>query len=117
MVFGSEGATANAPIEATGWPSKIGVQTTPASVGFQIPPSTDPKKKVAGSPGTPATATTRPPRKGPISRHLSPFTSSGGTAWARTATVNSKKEQAGIPRFKHDRNLRKLGDPRFGHSV
>ena len=43
MTLGFEGATASAPIEAIGCPSKIGVQVTPASVVFQMPPPTEPK--------------------------------------------------------------------------
>jgi hypothetical protein len=43
MILGLDGATANAPIEAVGCASKIGVQTVPASVVFQIPPLTEPK--------------------------------------------------------------------------
>jgi hypothetical protein len=36
--FGSEGATAIAPIDDTGWLSKMGFQCAPASVVFQSPP-------------------------------------------------------------------------------
>jgi hypothetical protein len=43
MVLGSDGATAIAPIEPTRWLSKIGVQTVPLSVVFQMPPFTAPK--------------------------------------------------------------------------
>src|ERR1700682_3063442 len=108
MVLGSEGATASAPIEPTGWPSNMGTHTTPASVVFQIPPFTEPKSKVVESPGTPATATTRPPRKGPIKRHLSPFISSGGTGWAIAVTAKNRKKKAKMRWFKHDQNLCKL---------
>ena len=38
MTFASDGATAMAPIEETGWPSKIGSQCAPASVVFHSPP-------------------------------------------------------------------------------
>ena len=40
--FGSDGATASAPIDCTGWPSKIGAQCTPPSVVFQMPPDAAP---------------------------------------------------------------------------
>src|ERR1039458_9352348 len=83
MILESEGATASAPIEATGWPSKIGVQTTPAF----------------------ATATARPPRNGPMRRHLSPFTSSGGTDWATAVMVSNRKAHMEIGRAKRDLNL------------
>jgi hypothetical protein len=43
MIFEFEGATASAPIEATGCESKIGVQVRPAFIVFQTPPPTDPK--------------------------------------------------------------------------
>ena len=42
-VSGADGATAKAPIDATGWPSKTGVQTRPASTVFHTPPLTWPK--------------------------------------------------------------------------
>jgi hypothetical protein len=38
MVLGSDGATAIAPIEPTGWLSKIGVQTVPAIGGLPDAP-------------------------------------------------------------------------------
>src|SRR5207245_10429530 len=37
------------------------------------PPATGPNYGTLGSPGTPATASTRPPRKGPIKRHFIPL--------------------------------------------
>jgi len=43
MTSGAEGATAIAPIEATGCPSKTGFQARPASMDFQTPPLTAPK--------------------------------------------------------------------------
>ena len=41
-VLGSEGATASAPIAATGCLSKIGAQRLPPSVDFQTPPDAAP---------------------------------------------------------------------------
>ena len=41
-VVGSEGATAKAPIAATGWLSKTGVQFSPASTVFHTPPDAAP---------------------------------------------------------------------------
>src|SRR5580693_6448422 len=72
MIWGLDGATSSAPMEATGWLSKIGVQTVPASLVFQMPPPTEPKKNVRPSPGTPDAATERPPRKGPANRQFNP---------------------------------------------
>ena len=40
---GSEGATASAPIDAIGWPSKIGSQVRPAFSLSHTPPPTAPK--------------------------------------------------------------------------
>ena len=40
--LGSDGATASEPIDCTGWSSKIGVQLTPPSVVFQMPPDAAP---------------------------------------------------------------------------
>jgi hypothetical protein len=42
-VFGCDGATAIAPIDAVDWESKIGVHTRPPSIVFQTPPFTAPK--------------------------------------------------------------------------
>ena len=55
--FGSEAATASAPIDATCWPSKIGVQWTPPSSVLKMPPDAAPAYATLESPGTPATAT------------------------------------------------------------
>jgi hypothetical protein len=42
MTFGSDGATAMAPIDPVGWSSKIGAQMRPKSVVFHTPPFTAP---------------------------------------------------------------------------
>jgi len=42
-MLGLEGASASAPIEATGWLSKMGFQTVPPSVVFHTPPPFEPK--------------------------------------------------------------------------
>src|ERR1700719_4224763 len=55
----------------------MGFHEAPTSVLFHTPPATPPKYQVPGSPGTPLTATTRPPRKGPIWRHFMPPISAG----------------------------------------
>ena len=41
-MFGSDVATASDPIDCTGWPSNSGVQFTPPSVVFQMPPDAAP---------------------------------------------------------------------------
>src|SRR6478735_12587156 len=61
---GAEGATAIAPIDATGCESKTGFHTRPASTVFHTPPFTAPTQNPLGRPATPLTAATRPPRKG-----------------------------------------------------
>src|SRR5580704_18905530 len=81
--FLSESATAIAPIEAIFWSSNTGFHEAPTSVLFHTPPATAPKYQVLGSPGTPVTATTRPPRNGPIWRHFMPPSNSGLT-WLAT---------------------------------
>src|SRR5439155_16118893 len=50
--------------------SVTGVQLTPPSVVFQSPPPTAPKYASFGRPFTPDTAIDRPPRSGPMLRHL-----------------------------------------------
>ena len=40
--LGSDGATASAPIDCTGWSSKIGCQWIPPSVVFHTPPDAAP---------------------------------------------------------------------------
>src|SRR5580692_8702023 len=67
-------------------PSKTGFHEAPTSVLFHTPPPTPPKYQVAGSPGTPLTATTRPPRNGPICRHFMPPISPGLTSPAAAAS-------------------------------
>ena len=41
-VFGSDAATASAPMAATGWLSKMGEKVAPLSVDFQMPPDAAP---------------------------------------------------------------------------
>src|SRR5580704_3510269 len=80
--FLSESATAIAPIEAIFWSSNTGFHEAPTSVLFHTPPATAPKYQVLGSPGTPVTATTRPPRNGPIWRHFMPPSNAGSISGA-----------------------------------
>src|SRR5882762_8945429 len=68
---GRDSETATAPTdELLIWPSVTGAHFMPASVVFQRPPPTAPKYASLGRPLTPDTAIDRPPRSGPMLRHL-----------------------------------------------
>ena len=68
--------TATAPTDALLiWPSVTGAHVSPPSVVFHSPPPTAPKYASFGRPRTPLTAIERPPRSGPIARHLYDFSS------------------------------------------
>src|SRR6266403_3231154 len=70
-VSGRDSATATAPTdELLIWPSVTGAHFMPPSVVFQRPPPTAPKYASFGRPFTPDTAIDRPPRSGPMLRHL-----------------------------------------------
>src|SRR6185295_19471957 len=74
---GDDSETATAPTdELLIWLSVTGVQRAPPSVVFQSPPPTAPKYASRGRPLTPETAIDRPPRSGPMLRHLNAFKSS-----------------------------------------
>jgi hypothetical protein len=63
--------TATAPTEALRIsPSVTGAQLSPPSVVFQSPPPVAPKYASFGRPFTPLAAIDRPPRSGPMLRHL-----------------------------------------------
>src|SRR5579864_2538658 len=68
--FGSLGATASEPMDATGSESKIGSQWIPPSVLLKMPPEAAPTYQMFGFPGTPATDVARFP-SGPMYRYLS----------------------------------------------
>ena len=66
--FGSDGATAIAPIDpVSNELSETFVHVLPASSVRQTPPAL-PMKKLCGRPGTPVTVVERPPREGPTIR-------------------------------------------------
>src|SRR4029077_1035177 len=72
---GFESDTATAPTdELLIWPSVTGFQLRPPSTVFQRPPPTAPKYPSLGRPFTPEIAIERPPRSGPMLRHLSAST-------------------------------------------
>src|SRR5581483_6751380 len=65
----SDGATASAPIAATGIESDTGFHRMPPSVVFHTPPDAAPAYYVKGSPATPATDAIRLPTTGPTNRN------------------------------------------------
>src|SRR5437763_4380178 len=68
---GRDSETATAPIEELViWPSVTGAHFMPQSVVFHRPPPAAPKYDSRGRPFTPDTAIDRPPRSGPMLRHL-----------------------------------------------
>ena len=68
---GFDSDTSTAPTdELVSWPSVTGVQLLPASLVFHSPPPTAPKYASRGRPFTPEAAIDRPPRVGPMLRHL-----------------------------------------------
>src|SRR5687768_16135545 len=67
---GLYGETAMAPIVPPNALSDIGSQVRPPSVVLKTPLPVVPIQYSRGRAAEPATATERPPRKGPISRHL-----------------------------------------------
>src|ERR1035437_7855808 len=90
MTLGSESATASAPTEQVlNWPSETGNQLSPLSVVLNTPPPIAPKQDVSGCEGTPATATERPPRNGPIWRNRSSFNKSAGCAASSRGKMTS----------------------------
>src|SRR6476660_6289925 len=84
---GRVSATATAPTdELLIWPSGTGAHFRPPSLVFQTPPPTAPKYASFGRPFTPDTAIDRPPRSGPMLRHL----------YALDSTVSSAGVAAGL---------------------
>src|SRR5215207_4555423 len=83
--FDSEPATAPTDALLTR-PSVTGVQPWPPSVVFQSPPPTAPKYASLGRPFTPVAAMDRPPRSGPMLRHLNVLRSAESSGAARLGT-------------------------------
>src|SRR4029450_13772918 len=76
--FGSDGATATAPMEATGCFSNTASNVAPFVLVFTRPPVASPTKNVKGSCGSNATSDTRPPMSaGPMLRASSDFSWTG----------------------------------------
>src|SRR5437763_2638324 len=92
---GFDSETATAPTdELLIWPSVTGVQRTPPSVVFQSPPPTAPKYASFGRPLTPETAIDRPPRSGPMPRHLKAARIAG--SMASTLAVCAARRVSGM---------------------
>src|SRR6516225_5209197 len=71
IMSGFDSDTATAPTEELLiWPSVTGDQSMPPFTVFHNPPPTAPKYASLRLPLTPDTAMDRPPRDGPILRHL-----------------------------------------------
>ena len=89
MTSGLGWKMAIAPIEWTGWSSKIGSQLMPPFVVFHTPPLAPPTEMILGSAQTASIAVTRPlMAAGPIDRALMPARRAGSMsdwAWARVA--------------------------------
>jgi len=68
----------------------MGDQLRPALEVFPMPPPTEPKKKILGSPGTPVAATARPPRNGPIIRQRRPSKRLLG-GWAARVVAKARR--------------------------
>src|SRR5512140_2026822 len=81
MTFGSEGATAMAPIDKTALSSKTGVHVTPPLVVLKTPPTAPATYIVSGSPGSPTNTGVRPAcAVGPMLRHCRRASASNGDA-------------------------------------
>src|SRR5258708_34275162 len=94
MTLGSESATATAPMEDMRSLSVSDVQLPPPSVDFHSPPAAAPRKYVFGSPGIPVTASARPPRYGPMSRHFMSLKRDSGTFCAAAAAAMTSEVRA-----------------------
>src|SRR5688572_5233263 len=82
-------------------PSVIAVHVVPPSVDFHAPPPTAPNQYSFGRASLPATAIDRPPRAGPMLRHVRPLKSSGSMApscWALTPGASNKRRRLMVKR-------------------
>src|SRR3989442_14026032 len=81
---GFDSLTPNAPIVPPKYLSVTGSQVSPPSVVLKTPPPVVPIQNSLAREAEPATATERPPRQIPISRHLMPANTveAEGAAWA-----------------------------------
>src|SRR6266511_204281 len=93
---GFDSLTPIAPIVPPKYLSVAGIQVWPPSVVLKTPPPVVPIQYSLGRDAEPATATERPPRKIPISRHFraAKTVESYGVAWAGAARTGSRAAQA-----------------------
>src|SRR6185436_15751334 len=92
---GEDSDTATAPTdELLIRPSVTGAHRAPASVVFQSPPPVAPKYASRGRPLTPETAIERPPRSGPMLRHLKAASSSSRPPLALGADCAASSRRA-----------------------
>src|SRR5579872_6909176 len=88
-VSGCLGSIAMSPIEMVSARSNIGCQVTPPLVVLKRPPEPVAAYNRRGLPGTPSIEEMRPPiAAGPILRHSSEFSTSGGWAYAMPKRAN-----------------------------
>src|SRR6266849_2821891 len=116
---GRDSETATAPTEELLiWPSVTGAHFMPASVVFQRPPPTAPKYASFGRPFTPDTAIDRPPRSGPMLRHLkalknvsSGVAAAGCDCAARSGRAPTRHPAVNIRSAAHAVSVRYLDKP------
>src|SRR5687767_1629886 len=93
---GLNGETAMAPIVPPKNLSDMGSQVMPPSVVLKTPEPVVPIQYSSGRAAEPATATERPPRKGPISRHLRAVVSNGDTRDGTAEAAAGGEAGAGV---------------------
>ncbi len=83
--------TATAPMAATGWSSKTGVQVSPPLTDFQTPPVAAPTNTTAGLASTASRSAIRPLiPAGPMARAFIPASSSGSIPPPDTGVAHSR---------------------------
>src|SRR6266545_8172086 len=93
---GFDSLTPIAPIVPPKYLSVAGIQVWPPSVVLKTPPPVVPIQYSLGRDAEPATATERPPRKIPISRHFRAAKTvesyAAGAPWARAGLVGASSQ-------------------------
>ena len=101
-MFGSEGATATAPMACAVILSKTGTNVFPSSTDFHTPPEAEARYQTRTSPGTPVIAEIHRPRRVPSSESGTDCRSAQGLAfktndhWGWLALKSSNKGQFSI---------------------
>src|SRR6476620_2492833 len=95
---GADGATPIAPIVPPKYLSVTGAQDWPALIDLKTPPPVVPIQNSFSRDGLPVTATERPPRYGPISRHRRPA-NAVESRWAKAAGTSAAapRRKASVP--------------------